>query len=68
MNFVFSKDTEDKRAIHSTSDNVKFTPYDDANKVVNELFESLLSRYQGNLKEVTLFLIQFNLCSTMIIR
>ena len=62
------KDTEDKRAIHSTSDNVKFPPYDDANEVVNELFESLLLRYQDNLEEVTLFLIQFNLCNTIVIR
>ena len=62
------KDTKDKRAIHSTSDNVKFTPYDDANEVVNELFESLLSRYQDNLEEVTWFLIQFNLCSKIAIK
>ena len=62
------KDTEDKRAIHSTSDNAKFTPYDDANEVVNELFESLLSRYQDNLEEVTWFLIQFNLCSKIAIK
>ena len=34
--------------MHSTSDNVKFTPYNDANEVVNELFESLLLIYQDN--------------------
>ena len=28
---------------------MKFTSYNDANEVVNELFESLHSRYQGNL-------------------
>ena len=27
-----------------------FTPYNDANEVVDELFESLRSRYQGNLR------------------
>ena len=33
------------------SDNIKFTSYtNDANEVLNELFESLLSRYQDNLE------------------
>ena len=32
------------------SDNIKFTPYNDANEVVNELFESLRSKYQDNLE------------------
>ena len=36
--------------MYSTSDNIKFTSYNDANKVANELPESLRSRYQGNLK------------------
>ena len=36
--------------MHSASDNIKFTPYNDANEVVNELFESLRSKYQDNLE------------------
>ena len=33
------------------SDNIKFTSYtNDANQILNELFESLLSRYQDNLE------------------
>ena len=36
--------------MHSTSDNIKFTHYSRANEVVDELFESLRSRYQGNLE------------------
>ena len=36
--------------MHSTSGNIKFTSYNDANEVVNEVFESLCSRYQGNLE------------------
>ena len=36
--------------MHSKSNNIKFIPYNDANKVVDELFESLCSRYQGNLE------------------
>ena len=36
--------------MHSRSNNIKFTSYDDANEAVNELFHSLRSRYQGNLE------------------
>ena len=36
--------------MHSTSNNIKFTPYSDVNKVIDELFESLRSSYQGNLE------------------
>ena len=32
--------------MHSKSDNIELMPYDNANEFVNELFESLLSRYQ----------------------
>ena len=33
------------------SDNVKFTPYNDANEVGNEIFQSLRSKYQDNLEK-----------------
>ena len=36
--------------MYSRSENVIFTPYNDANEVVNELFEWLLSKYQDNLE------------------
>ena len=36
--------------MYSNSDNIKLTSYNDANKVVNKLFESLLSKYQNNLE------------------
>ena len=49
-NFIFSEDIEDERVIHSISNNKKFTSYNDANEVVNELFESLRSTYQINLE------------------
>ena len=35
INFVSSRDTEEERVMHSTSDNIKLTPYNDANEVVN---------------------------------
>ena len=36
--------------MHSSSDSIKFTSYSNANEVFDELFESLRSRYQGNLE------------------
>ena len=45
INFISSKDLEEKeRVMHSKSDNIEFMPYDNANEVVDKLFESLLSR------------------------
>ena len=32
--------------MHSKSNNVEFIPYDNTNGIVDELFKSLLSRYQ----------------------
>ena len=49
INFISSKDVE-ARVMHSRSDNVKYTSYNDVNEVVDELFESLRSRYQVNLE------------------
>ena len=36
--------------MHSRSNNIKRPSYNDPNEVVDELFESLRSRYQGNLE------------------
>ena len=36
--------------IHSSSGNIKLTSYNDVNDVIDELFKSLCSRYQGNLE------------------
>ena len=50
INFISSKNVDEGRVMHSKSDNIKFMPYHNANEVVNELFESLLSRYQIGLE------------------
>ena len=50
INFISSKDAEEERVTHSMSDNIKFSFYNDANEVVDELFESLHSKYQENLE------------------
>ena len=36
--------------MHSNSDNIEFMIHDDADEVIEELFESLLNRYQTGLE------------------
>ena len=50
LTFFSLKDTEENSLVHSTSDNIKFTSFNDANKVSHKLSESLRSRYQGHLE------------------
>ena len=45
INFISSKHVEQKTLIHSKSGNIEFILYDNANKVADKLFESILSRY-----------------------
>ena len=53
VNFISSRDAEEECLMHSYSENKKCVSYNDANKVVDELFESFSSRYQGNLEPST---------------
>ena len=41
VNFISSKDAEEERVIHSRSDNVKLTSYNDVNEVVDDIFDLL---------------------------
>ena len=50
IDFLSSKDDDEERVMHSESDNIECMSYDNANEVVNELFESFLSRYQAGLE------------------
>ena len=50
INFISSKDAEEERVIPSRSNNLKFKSDNDSNELVYEHFESLHSRYQGNLE------------------
>ena len=50
INFISSKDDDEERSMDSKSNNIEFRSYDNANEVVNELFELLLSRYQAGLE------------------
>ena len=50
INFISSKDVDEEHVIYWKSNNIEFMLYDNANKVVNELFQSLLLRYQIGLE------------------
>ena len=50
INFISSKDTDEERVMHAKSDNIEITIYDKADEVIEELYESLLRRYQIGLE------------------
>ena len=43
INFTSLKDAEEVHVMHSRSNNIQFTSYNDANEVVHEIFDSLHS-------------------------
>ena len=45
INFFSPKDADEELVIHSKSSNTEFMHYDNANEIVIEHFEPLLSRY-----------------------
>ena len=62
INFISSKDVEEEHEMRSRSKNIKCTFYNDVNEVVDELFDSLSLRCQGNLQTPmrgSVFFIQF---------
>ena len=50
INFISSKDAEKERINQSRSNIMNFASYNNGNEVVDELFESLCSRFQNNLE------------------
>ena len=50
MNFISSKDIDEERVLHSKSDNIEILSQDKGDEGIEELFESLFSRYQVGLK------------------
>ena len=48
--FISPKDVGEECVTHSKSNKIKVRPYDNTNKGVDELFKSLLSRYQIGLE------------------
>ena len=50
VNFLLSKDVDEERVMHLKRNNIDVWTYDNVNDVVDELFESLLSRYHIGLE------------------
>ena len=50
INFISSKDVDEERAMHSRSDNIEFTSCYDSNEIIDEIFQSLHSKYHGKLE------------------
>ena len=46
INFVPSKDFKETRTMHSNSDNIETMIGSKTDKIIEELFESLLKKYQ----------------------
>ena len=67
-----SKDSEEIRTIHSKSDNIEILIGNKTDESIEELFESLLQRYQKELEEKcllqNLFLIMLIHCVINVIR
>ena len=51
--FMYSKYTDEARVIHSKIDNIETMTYDKTEEVIEEVFESILSRYQTGLNKST---------------
>ena len=52
INFIYSKDTDEERVMHSKSDSIEIMIYSKADKVIQELSESFPTRYQTGLEEL----------------
>ena len=50
INFISYKDINEERVMHLNYDNMENMIYDKADEAIQELFESLLNRYQIGLK------------------
>ena len=50
INIISSKDSEEEHVMHSSSDNIKFATYSDANDGIEKLFNSLCSIYEDGLE------------------
>ena len=50
INFISSKDTNETRTMHTTSDNIEIMIGNETDGIIEELFESLLQKYQEGLE------------------
>ena len=70
ISFMCSKDPDEKRVMHSKSDNIeKITIDKEADEFIKERFESLFPRYQISLEEpMILSLIVLSYCTENVIK
>ena len=50
INFISSKDSDESRTMHTKSNNVEIMMGSETNETIEELFKSLLKRYQEGLE------------------
>ena len=50
INFVSHREIDEERLTHSKSDDIEIVINDEADEVIEELFQSILSRYQIELE------------------
>ena len=53
MNFISSKDIDEERVLHTKSNKIEMMSQEKGDESIEELFESLISRYQVGLKKST---------------
>ena len=46
FNFISSKNNDEERVMHSTSDNIEITINDEPDEIIKELFKSLIDGYK----------------------
>ena len=71
INFISSKDSDETRTMHIKSNNIEIVMGNEAGKIIEELFESLLQRYKERLEEwneLNLFLIVLIYCIIIFIK
>ena len=51
INFISSKDSDETHTMHAKSDNVQIMMGSETNEIIEELFKSLLQRYQKKLEK-----------------
>ena len=67
INFIFSKKSDEILTMHTKSHNTEIMMANEADEIIEELFESLLQKYQERLETkklegMNLFLIVLNYC------
>ena len=52
INLISSKDSDETRNMHTKSDNIEIMMVNEADDIFDELFKSLLQKYQERLEEL----------------